>query len=168
MGLALCVSISLQEDGTTIVDNPDSQVLPNCNLICHLETDIGSLEPLHKHCLTNDHLKLLRLGGFIWVSYIPRVSFLKYCLNQQSSFIEASVAIDCQGVQVQRCGFRLLYQNDEVEFKETIRRLSQTWDNVVHQENPVKPNQEDKAAEPSTSSNSDDPKPKDKGKMIVE
>ncbi|XP_059454740.1 uncharacterized protein LOC132184959 [Corylus avellana] len=166
MGLAFCVSFSLQDDGTTIVDNLDSQLLP-CNLICYLETNIGSLEPLHKHCLTKDHhLKLLQLSGFIWLSFIPRVSFLN-CLNQQSSFIEASVAIDCLGLTVQKCGFRLLYQNDEVEFKETIRRLSQTWD-LIHQENTAKPNEEDKAAEPNTTSSSDDPKPKDKGKRIVE
>ncbi|GLT71755.1 hypothetical protein SLA2020_437520 [Shorea laevis] len=103
----------LQDHGTTIVDNLDSQV-PS-NLICHLETNIGSLEPLHKYCLTKEDLKLLRLGGFIWLSYIPRVSFLN-CLNQSSS-IEASIISDCPGLTVQKCGFRILYQKDEVEFE---------------------------------------------------
>jgi hypothetical protein len=155
IGLALCVSFSLQKDGTTIVDNRDSQ-LP-CNLICLLETDIGSLDSPHVYSLTKENLVLLRLGGFIWLSHIPRGSFPNW-LNQ-SSFIEASITTDFPNLTVHKCGFRLLYENEEIEFKETIRHytasLSTTW-NVNHQstianeKNMVKKNQEDKEAAKSS------------------
>jgi hypothetical protein len=128
MGLALCVSFSVHEHGTTIVDNLDSQV--PCHFItCVLETDIcglGHVHMDHMYCLTKEDLMLLRLSGFIWLSYIPSVSFPKWLIH--SSFIEASIATDCLGLTVRKCGFRLLYENEEIEFKETIRQLSQTRD----------------------------------------
>lgn len=39
-------------------------------------------------------------------------------LWNQCSFVEASIVTDCAGLKVQTCGFRLLFQNDEVEFDE--------------------------------------------------
>jgi hypothetical protein len=180
-GLALCVSFSLQEHGTTIVDNLDSQV-PCNQLTFLLETAIGSLEPLHKYSPTEEDLTLLRLGGFIWLSYIPRGSFPNWLIH--SNFIEASIATGIPGLTLHKCGFRLLYENEEREFKETVSHytssLSKTCD-VIHQSNianekMVKPNQEDKAVEPITTSISDEvshlarlrgslnPRLKDKGK----
>jgi hypothetical protein len=160
MGLALCVFLSVQEHCT----------IPACSLICLLETAIDSLQPPHIYCLTKEDLMLLPLGGFIWLSYIPRGSFPNR-LNQ-SSFIEVSIASDYQGLTVKRCGFRLLYKNEEIEFKETIGRLSQTRD-VIDQlttanAKTVEPNNEDKATEPSTSISSNGPRLKGKGKRIVE
>ncbi|KAE8100367.1 hypothetical protein FH972_018274 [Carpinus fangiana] len=90
----------------------------------------------HMYRLTKEDLMLLQPSGFIWLSYIPRESFPNW-LNQ-SHFIEASIGTDLLGLTVHKCGFRLLYQNDETEFKETITRLSQT--------------QEDKATDPSSTS----------------
>jgi hypothetical protein len=154
LGLALCVSFSVKEHGTTIVDIRD---LPApCNFItCLLETDIcglGHVRMFHMYRLTKEDLMLFQPTGFIWLSYIPRESFPNW-LNQ-SHFIKASIGTDLLGLTVHKCGFRLLYQNDETEFKETITRLSQT--------------QEDKATDPSSTSSSHDPRPKDKGKRIIE
>ncbi|KAE8100362.1 hypothetical protein FH972_018269 [Carpinus fangiana] len=109
-GLALCVSFSLQEQGTTIVDNLDSQV-PCNQLTFLLETAIGSLEPLHKYCPTEEDLTVLRLGGFIWLSYIPRGSFPNWLIH--SNFIEASIATGIPGLTLHKCGFCLLYENEE-------------------------------------------------------
>ena len=96
------------------------------NLICHLETNIECVEPLHVHHITKEDLKLLRQGGFIWLSYIPRGTF-QDSVNQCSR-IEATVAIDFPGL-VQKCGFHLLYNYDEVKFKETIRQCMVLFSN---------------------------------------
>ena len=69
---------------------------------------------------------MLQQGGFIWLSYIPRGTF-QDSVNQCSR-IEATVAIDFPGL-VQKCGFHLLYNHDEVEFKETIRQCMVLFSN---------------------------------------
>ena len=116
MGLALFASVAV-EANQTVLDIQNSET--SYSLVCHLETSIDYVEPLHVHHITKEDLKLLQQSGFIWLSYIPRDSF-KESLNQCSR-IEASVAINCPG-SVQKCGFHLLYKHDEVEFKETIRQ----------------------------------------------
>ena len=116
MGLAVCVSVAVEANPDAILDIHDSET--SYNLICHLETSIECVEPLHVHHISKEDIKLLQQGGFIWLSYIPRGSF-QDSLNQCCG-IEASVAIDCLGL-VQKCGFHLLYKHDEVEFKQTIR-----------------------------------------------
>ncbi|XP_050277147.1 uncharacterized protein LOC126718835 [Quercus robur] len=79
-GLALCVSFSVNiKDPTTILDILNSESAHH--LYCHLERNVGSLEPLHAYCLTKEDVMLLHLGGFMWLSYIPRSSFPD-CLNQ--------------------------------------------------------------------------------------
>ncbi|KAL4600210.1 hypothetical protein ACB092_11G181800 [Castanea dentata] len=124
MGLVLCASIAVEANPTAILDIQNSET--TCNLICHLETNIESVEPLHVHHITEEDLKLLQQGGFIWLSYIPRGSFQE-SLNQCNQ-IEASVAIDFPGL-VQKSGFHLLYKHDEVEFKETIRQCMALFSN---------------------------------------
>ena len=117
MGLAPCASVAVEVNSAAILDIHNSET--SYNLICHLETSIECVEPLHVHHITKEDLKLLQQGGFIWLFCIPRGSFQE-SLNQCSR-IEASVAIDFPGL-VQSCGFHLLYKHDEVEFKETIRQ----------------------------------------------
>ena len=124
MGLVLCASIAVEANPTVILDIQNSET--SYNLICHLETNIECVEPLHVHHITEEDLKLLQQGGFIWLSYIPRDSFQE-SLNQCSQ-IEASVAINFPGL-VQKSGFHLLYKHDEVEFKETIRQCMALFSN---------------------------------------
>ncbi|KAF5445006.1 hypothetical protein F2P56_034090 [Juglans regia] len=118
IGLALCASLSVPGRSSNVVDDLDSQ-LPN--LMCHLETDTDSVERLHTYCLTEyDLKKLLKLGGFIWLSYIPRGLFPDFL--DECSWIDASISTDCPGsLMVQKCGFRLLYNEDELhdQFQET-------------------------------------------------
>lgn len=160
VGLALCASFSSLELSTSIVDNLDSKV--PYHLICRLETEIGSLERLHIYRLLKEDLLLLKLGRFIWLSYIP-CGLFPNSLNR-CSHIEASISTDCPGLSGQNCGFRLLYQNDEEEFRETIRNcmasFSQNW-NVIPQlmidnEKTIKPNLEDAAKYNTGSSSSDE------------
>ncbi|KAB1216441.1 hypothetical protein CJ030_MR4G029047 [Morella rubra] len=113
MGFALCASFSVFEQSTAILD---SQV--PYHLVCSLETDLGSLERFHMYRLIEDDRMKLRLGGCLWLSYVPRSSFPN-CLNR-CSYIEASIATDCAAMTVERCGFRLLFQNDEIEFDEAM------------------------------------------------
>ncbi|XP_040998843.1 TMV resistance protein N-like isoform X2 [Juglans microcarpa x Juglans regia] len=127
--LAFCASLSVPARSSNVVDDLDSR-LPS-NLICHLETDTDSVECFHTYCLTEDDLKmLLKLGGFIWLSYIPRglfPDFLDECI-----WIDASISTDCPGsLMVQKCGFRLLYNEDELhdQFEETRKHCWAAYHN---------------------------------------
>ena len=70
MGLDLFASVAVEANQTTILDIQNSET--SYSLVCHLETSIDCVEPLHVHGITKDNLKLLEQGGFIWLSYIPR------------------------------------------------------------------------------------------------
>lgn len=132
-GLALCVSFSVNiKDPTAILDILNSESAHH--LYCHLESNVGSLEPLHAYCLTKEDVMLLHLGGFMWLSYIPRSSFPDW-LNQ-CNHIEASIVSDCPDLTVVKCGLRLVHQHDEEEFKQTTRHglasLSDNWGLILH------------------------------------
>ncbi|KAM1221186.1 hypothetical protein ACFX2J_008882 [Malus domestica] len=58
------------------------------------------------------------MGGFIWLSYIPRCWFSNQ-LNE-GGHLEASIVSDCGSLGVHRCGLRLIYLKDEEGLKETI------------------------------------------------
>lgn len=120
LGLALCASFEADVNKVVVLEIEDSKT--SYNLICNLGAGIKCVEPLHPYRLTRKDLKLLQLGGFIWLYYIPRGSF-QDSLNQCSR-IEASFETNCPGLTVQKCWFLLLYQHNELEFKETIRRMA--------------------------------------------
>ncbi|KAG6620988.1 hypothetical protein I3842_Q046300 [Carya illinoinensis] len=122
LGLAMCASFWVYKDDKAAhvkmldLGNPHY-------LSCLLDTDIGSVEPLHSHRpFTEEEIKLIRQGEIMWLSFIPKGSLPKW-LNQCTR-IEASIASDCPSLLVRKCGFRLLYQHDEAEFKETIRHCN--------------------------------------------
>ena len=50
MGLVLCASIAVEANPTAILDIQNSET--SYNLICHLETNIECVEPLHVHHIT--------------------------------------------------------------------------------------------------------------------
>ena len=104
------------------------------HLYCHLESNVGSLEPLHAYCLAKEDVMLLHLGGFMRLSYIPRSSFPDW-LNQ-CNHIEASIVSDWPDLTVVKCGLRLVHQYDEEEFKQTKRHglasLSDNWGLILH------------------------------------
>ncbi|XP_040997960.1 TMV resistance protein N-like isoform X1 [Juglans microcarpa x Juglans regia] len=128
IGLALCASLSVPGHSSYVADNFVSPRLPS-NLICDLETDIDSVERFHSYCLTEHDLKLLsKLGGFIWLSYIPRRLFPDFM--DECSWIDASISTDYPGLMVKKCGFRLLYNEEELndQFEETKSHFSNTPD----------------------------------------
>jgi hypothetical protein len=125
MGLALCASFSVDEDPAAILQNLDSET--SCHLICLLETNIGGVEPPHVYPPTKEDVMLLHLRGFMWLSYIPRASLPDW-LNQ-CSLIEASFASDLPSVTVRKCGLRLIYQHDGIEFKQIIRHCMASLSN---------------------------------------
>ncbi|KAL6272975.1 hypothetical protein ACE6H2_023667 [Prunus campanulata] len=116
IGLALCASFSIVENPTADLDNLNPEI--SHHLICHLESDRGTIEPLHDYCTTNEEFQWLPFGGFIWVSYIPRVWFSDQ-LNE-CDVLEASFVSDHEAFTVHECGLRLVYQHDEEEIKQTI------------------------------------------------
>jgi hypothetical protein len=144
-GLALFAFFSVLDHSTTLVGSQGSQV--HCRLGFLSQNRNFCLESLHSYCLTEEDVSLLKLGGFMWLSYMPRGQFPKW-LSRCSS-IKAEIS-DCQGLTVHKCGLHLLYQNDEEEFKETIKLFKASFSN--NHENEAK-------ASTSNSANDEDSHP---------
>jgi len=70
IGLALFASFSVCEHSLAILEDLEQET----NLLCCLETDVDSIEPHHVYRPTRADFKLLHLGGFMWLFYIPRWS----------------------------------------------------------------------------------------------
>ncbi|KAH7510661.1 hypothetical protein FEM48_ZijujUnG0102200 [Ziziphus jujuba var. spinosa] len=113
IGLALCAYFSDLQHSTTSLDQEF-----HLKLTSQIKTEKVGIESQHEFEITNEELKKLNSGEFIWVSYIPRLWFSDQ-LNQ-CSLIEASFASGRQELSSSKCGLRLLYQHDEEEFKQTI------------------------------------------------
>ena len=76
-------------------------------------------------CRTTDEENqwlIRRLKGHIWISYIPGEAF-KHMLHQ-GSHIEASFVCNWPGVTVQKCGFRLLYKCDRLQFEQELKHCN--------------------------------------------
>ena len=119
IGFALYASFEFNENQNSILDILDSE--GSYNLICHLETNIGSVKPRHIYCQTKKDLMLSQQGGFIWFSYIPRVSlpdWLNHCIHAKFSF-----ATNCPGLTVQKCGLHPLYKNTGQECSLHLKKL---------------------------------------------
>ncbi|RXH81125.1 hypothetical protein DVH24_005039 [Malus domestica] len=115
LGLAVCANFAILEHLTSEIDKLDIPAISH-NLSCHFESDKGN--SLHHYCTSKEEFMRLHLGGFVWVSYIPRVWF-SYQLNECSS-LEVSVVSDHEAFSVHGCGLRLLHQHDEKEFTQAI------------------------------------------------
>jgi tetratricopeptide (TPR) repeat protein len=172
MGLALCASFSVCENSTATHENLEQET---CHyLTCCLDTAIDSIEPYHVYRPTGEDVELLYLGGFMWLSYIPRIS-LPLWLNQCTS-ITASIFTDSPSLTVQNCGIRLIYPHDEVEFKEAIRHcvasLSDSEDLVRQIAVDIRRQRNKKIYDdetmPSRMGGSVDHRLKDKGKRVIE
>ncbi|KAE8100364.1 hypothetical protein FH972_018271 [Carpinus fangiana] len=106
----------------------------HCHFVFRSRKGIIWIDVAYSYCLTEEDLSLLKLGGFMWLSFIPRGRFPKW-LNGCSS-IEAEIR-DCPGLRVHKYGLHLLYQNDEVGFMETIRLCKASFSNN-HENNSTK------------------------------
>lgn len=120
MGLALCAFFSHLDNPTVSLDKLDAETAHY--LICHLETENTRLESPHIYRTTCEEFKWLCDGGFIWLTYIPRNWFLDR-LNG-GSHLEASFASDRGRLSAQSCGFRLVHEHDEEEFKQHCIRMT--------------------------------------------
>nr|POE99873.1 hypothetical protein CFP56_35518 [Quercus suber] len=119
IGFALYACFEFNENQNSILDILDSE--GSYNLICHLETKIGSVKPRHIYCPTKKDLMLLQLGGFIWFSYIPPGSlpdWLNHCIHAKFSF-----ATNCPGLTVQKCGLHPLYKHTVQECSLRLNKL---------------------------------------------
>ena len=153
----MCAYFSDSE--TTDIDhNSDPEIVPHVTLICQFETENGSLRPHRHHQTTEEDLNLLRREGFVWLSFLPRRWFYEanneapYQLNE-CRVMKAAFESDIRGVCVRRCAFRLLYQHEVEEFKQTIRHC------VLNTSSPC---------DKKISESSADKLLKDKGKRILE
>ncbi|KAM1750800.1 hypothetical protein FF1_008966 [Malus domestica] len=115
LGLAVCANFAILEHLTSEIEKLDIPAISH-NLSCHFESD--KVNSLHHYCTSKEEFMRLHLGGFVWVSYIPRVWFSDQ-LNECSS-LEASVVSDHEAFSVHGCGLRLLHQHDEKEFTQAI------------------------------------------------
>ncbi|KAF3953508.1 hypothetical protein CMV_021059 [Castanea mollissima] len=114
MGVALCAVFSVHKGWANLNDVMDSK--SSYKLICHLKASNGlSVKPRHIYWPTKEDLMLSLLGGFTWLTYIPRGSFPDWLYDCAS--IKFSFKTNCHGLKVQKCGLRLLYQNSVEKFK---------------------------------------------------
>ena len=118
MGLALYASFSIERDRTifqNMVSTSSSQFL-----YCQFELSRANLDQILV-CRINfeENQWLHNLFGFSWISYVPGEAF-KDVLNQ-CDHIKASFVSDWPGVIVQKCGLRLLYQHDRLQFEREVQ-----------------------------------------------
>jgi hypothetical protein len=129
MGLALCASFSTDRDRETLFDNLVSETPHSLN--CRFRTSVAGVDDKVFGCGTSriEIAMLVCVGKFIWISYVRGEPF-KYMLRQCSS-IEASFESDLPGVTVQTCGFRLLFQHDQVEFEQKLKHCKALIDQLA-------------------------------------
>ncbi|KAF3948949.1 hypothetical protein CMV_025115 [Castanea mollissima] len=179
MGLVLCAYFVIDVNRIVHFDILDSDT--PYELICHLETNVGHVRPLHGYSLAEENLipnDFLQQGGCILLSYRGR-----NCLNQ-ANCVKASFTTDCPGLKVEKCGLRLLYHYELEEFEQTIlshsmnSSSSDDWD-LIHQlptEDGNRDTQEHDYGEGTSSSSKESNfgslrspiDPEDKGKRVLE
>ncbi|XP_062003645.1 uncharacterized protein LOC133721126 isoform X1 [Rosa rugosa] len=108
-GLAICVTFEVHDQ------RPATSPV---KLLCHLRAkDNYCLNPIPMCSITEEKLKSLHLGRFIWVTYIPSILLTEFCVI---SDVEARIYVSYRGLTVEKCGIRLLYRQEEGEFENTI------------------------------------------------
>ena len=156
MGLVLYTSLAVDVNEITNILNLEIPIV----LTCNLKTHVGSVGTFRACRLTKEYIRHLLRGGF----YMG-IRWFQTSLDQCSS-IKASFSFNCTGLEVQKCGLRLLYRNDVEEFMQTI----ENWRKQRH---------DDEGTSCRTSSSSEDshleiPRGpidsmlKDKGKRVLE
>nr|XP_023903894.1 uncharacterized protein LOC112015694 [Quercus suber] len=119
LGLALYASILIPRDQENAVSANSSHFL-----YCQFQTSKASLGNQILVCRTTDEENnwLHLFFGLIWISYIPGEA-LKDMLHQ-CGHIKASFVSDWPSVTVQKCGLRLLYQHDRLQFEQQLERCN--------------------------------------------
>ncbi|KAM5576638.1 hypothetical protein ABKV19_007471 [Rosa sericea] len=98
-GLAICVAFEVHDQ------RPATSPV---KLLCHLRAkDNYCLNPIPMCSITEEKLKSLHLGRFIWVTYIPSILLTEFSVI---SDVEARIYVNCRGLTVEKCGMRLLYR----------------------------------------------------------
>ncbi|KAK9995025.1 hypothetical protein SO802_024728 [Lithocarpus litseifolius] len=123
IGLALYASFSIPKDYTAVMKNPNL-VKWSHFLYCQLQTSRAGQDDQIRVCQINDEETnwLFTLYGFTWISYIPGEAFKD--MLHQCDHIKASFVSDWGGVTVQKCGVRLLYQHDQLQFERELQNCN--------------------------------------------
>lgn len=123
-GVAICVSFTVHENPAAFLDNAGSEI--QVNLRYYFKTN---------ECCVNSRLRIPKeefkwkhTGGFIWFTYKTRFSF-PGSINQQSHLV-IRIDSDCPGLEVQSCGFNLLYEQNVKEFEQTIIQCLTPFDDL--------------------------------------
>ncbi|XP_050282592.1 uncharacterized protein LOC126723297 isoform X2 [Quercus robur] len=122
MGLVLYSSFSIQGDSNFILSNLNSG--KSHSLFCQCQMSMANVDDQTIAFSTSKEeiTWLLKLGEFIWISYVPGEPFKK--MLQHCSRIEASFLSDWPGVIVQNCALQLLYQHDQVQFEQELKHCN--------------------------------------------
>ena len=120
LGLALYASFSIHWDREKSVSSINSSHF----LYCRFQTSNAGLDDQILVCRTTDEENNWLLGryGLIWISYIPGEAFKD--MLHQGGCIEASFVSNWPGVTVLKCGLRLLYQHDQVQFEQELKHCN--------------------------------------------
>uniref|UniRef100_A0A2N9HBW6 ADP-ribosyl cyclase/cyclic ADP-ribose hydrolase n=1 Tax=Fagus sylvatica TaxID=28930 RepID=A0A2N9HBW6_FAGSY len=120
LGLTLYASFLIPWDR----ENSVSSINSSHFLYCRFQTSNAGLDDQILVCRTTDEENEWLLGryGLIWISYIPGEAFKD--MLHQGGCIEASFVSNWPGVTVLKCGLRLLYQHDQVQFEQELKHCN--------------------------------------------
>ncbi|KAK9995038.1 hypothetical protein SO802_024741 [Lithocarpus litseifolius] len=123
IGLALYASFSIPKDYTAVMKYANLVKWSHC-LYCQLQTSRAGQDDQIRVCQINDEETnwLFTLYGFTWISYMPGEAFKD--MLHQCDHIKASFVSDWGGVTVQKCGVRLLYEHDQLQFERELQNCN--------------------------------------------
>ncbi|XP_050365684.1 uncharacterized protein LOC126784244 [Argentina anserina] len=108
-GLVICAKFTVN----------DRVPLPSVvKLLCHLRSKDYCLNPIPMCSITKVKLlEHLYRGGFVWVTYIPRVFLLEF---NAISDVVARMYSNCPILKAGSCGIHLLHRQEEESFRKVI------------------------------------------------
>ena len=122
MGLLLYASFSIHGDPNFILSHLNSG--KSHSLYCQCQMSMANVndQTIAFSTSKEEIMWLLELGDFIWISYVPGEPFKN--ILQHCSRIEASFMSDWPGIIVQKCALQLLFQHDQVQFKQELKHCN--------------------------------------------
>lgn len=125
MGLVICATFSVHEQ-------PSSFTESTFKILCHLTTNRSCVNVAPLHSIAKDKFSWLHVRGCIWLTYVPRHQLLTDLT--QASYVSATIYSRSPDLTVNKCGIRLLYEQDLSEFKQAIM---QCWTSFFDDLDPI-------------------------------
>ncbi|XP_031741455.1 LOW QUALITY PROTEIN: uncharacterized protein LOC101204365 [Cucumis sativus] len=121
LGFVVCTLFQINKHPTAILNNVCS--ISRHELICQFAIEIGLIEPLHTHGITEDRSIWLQERQFVWLYYTPRHTYGE--IFRQWSSVWAVIEADTPDLMVSCCGMSLVYKKDAAVIDKILMRAIQ-------------------------------------------